>query len=237
MLTDDAFRQLDESTAPAYTDIEVETAPNGETAWEKIRNEEFDLIISDLAMEGMNGIQLLEKTKSIKPDIPFVILTGVGTIEDAVRSMKLGAYDYLTKPFQHDELLLAINKALDYGRLHSEVKKLREKLDSQTTVMPVLPAESKNPPAASQKEKAKPARKGRAVEKFTFTEDQTLWIQRFVSKNYSLKSITGKVSNEVEKMVIKAIIDEVGDNKAEVARRLGISRPALYKKIKDHGIE
>ncbi|KAB2878400.1 sigma-54-dependent Fis family transcriptional regulator, partial [bacterium] len=125
MLNVEAFRSMDNP----YDAVEVVTALTGEEAWSLIQKESFDLIISDLAMEGMSGIELLERVKSFQPDIPFMILTGVGTIEDAVRSMKLGAYDYLTKPFQHDELLLSICKALDYGRMHLELKTLRQKLN------------------------------------------------------------------------------------------------------------
>lgn len=132
MLSTEAFKSLDNPSVIPFETVEVETALSGEEAWKLFQVGRFDLIISDLAMEGMNGIELLERVKSFKPDIPFMILTGVGTIEDAVRSMKLGAYDYLTKPFQHDELLLSICKALEYGRLHSEVKTLREKLNQPT---------------------------------------------------------------------------------------------------------
>lgn len=111
--------------------IEVSTALNGEIAWSMIQSEEFDLIISDLAMGAMNGIELLQLTKTVKPKIPFIILTGVGTIEDAVKAIKLGAYDYITKPFQHDEIILTIDKALEYHRLNREVQRLRDQLSIQ----------------------------------------------------------------------------------------------------------
>jgi DNA-binding NtrC family response regulator len=237
MLSAETFQGLENPSSLSYTHIDVDTAISGESAWEKIKSGPFDLIISDLAMEGMSGIDLLERVKSIKPDIPFMILTGVGTIEDAVRSMKLGAYDYLTKPFQHDELLLSINKALDYGRLHSEVKTLRKKLDHQAESEPV------GREIADKKQKSV-AGNGKTVSgnagrngKFVLTDEQTDWINHVVRKNLPLKSISDTVSGEVEKIVIEKILAEVGDNKAEVARRLGISRPALYKKINDYRIK
>jgi DNA-binding NtrC family response regulator len=234
MLTDEAFRDLNDLPVPLQRELEVDTAPSGETAWEKIQLQTYDLIISDLAMEGMNGIELLEKTKSVKPDIPFMILTGVGTIEDAVRSMKLGAYDYLTKPFQHDELLLSISKALDYGRLHSEVKTLREKLDSNETKTKEDTGKTTKPEL--RRTKAQSDRYG-AADRFPISDDQASWIRGLINKNYSMKLISERVSGEVEKNIIEMIIKEIGENKAELARRLGISRPALYKKLKDHGIE
>ena len=239
MLSAEAFQGLENPSSLSYDRIDVDTSISGESAWEKIQAGHFDLIISDLAMEGMSGIDLLEKVKSVKPDIPFMILTGVGTIEDAVRSMKLGAYDYLTKPFQHDELLLSINKALDYGRLHSEVKTLREKLDHSRAG-----SEADNRAHAEKKPKNHTGN-GKITEnrtstrngQFALTDEQTVWIDLAVRKNLSLKTISDIVTGEVEKIVIEKILAEVGDNKAQVARRLGISRPALYKKINDHRIK
>lgn len=238
MLSAETFLGLENPSSTSYTRIDVDTAVSGESAWEKIQSGSFDLIISDLAMEGMSGIDLLERVKSIKPDIPFMILTGVGTIEDAVRSMKLGAYDYLTKPFQHDELLLSINKALDYGRLHSEVKILREKLDHQVEGEPVGrdASDKKRKSVAGNDKTVQSGNSGRNG-KFVLTDEQTDWVNHIVRKNFSLKSISNAVSGEIEKVVIEKILAEVGDNKAEVARRLGISRPALYKKMSDHRIK
>ncbi len=118
-------------SVPPDVPIEVSTALNGEIAWSMIQAEDFDLIISDLAMGTMNGIELLQLTKSVKPKIPFIILTGVGTVEDAVKAIKMGAYDYITKPFQHDEIILTIDKALEYHRLNLEVQRLRDRLSDQ----------------------------------------------------------------------------------------------------------
>jgi DNA-binding NtrC family response regulator len=239
MLSFEAFRTIDHSAAPVYGPVDVETASSGEDAWDLVQAGFFDLIISDLAMGGMSGIDLLERVKSLKPDIPFMILTGVGTIEDAVRSMKLGAYDYLTKPFQHDELLLSITKALDYGRLHSEVKALREKLihhEANPDVVESNRAGSDRKTIPENKKKGRHSSRSNDNE-FALSDAQVQWVDDFIRNKVTLKSISDRVSGEVEKIVIQKILAEVGDNKAEVARRLGISRPALYKKMKDHHIE
>jgi DNA-binding NtrC family response regulator len=114
--------------------IEVHTARNGHEAWQKVQSEDFDLIVSDLAMEGMSGMDLLQQVKSLKPEIPFMILTGVGTIEDAAKSIKMGAYDYFTKPFERDELLLAVTKGLEYRSLNVELKALRQKLNEKNGI-------------------------------------------------------------------------------------------------------
>jgi two-component system response regulator AtoC len=111
--------------------IEVQTAKSGEEAWQRLQSEDFDLIVSDLAMEEISGIELLQRVKGLKPEIPFMMLTGVGTLEDAAKSIKMGAYDYFTKPFERDELLLAVTKGLEYRRLNVELKSLREKLSEK----------------------------------------------------------------------------------------------------------
>ncbi len=112
-------------------DLEIVTAVSADEGWGLVQQKRFDLIISDLAMEGMDGMAFLQRVKSLHPEIPFLMLTGVGTLDDAVKAMKLGAFDYLTKPFQREELLLTIRKALAFSRLHSEVKALRERLNEK----------------------------------------------------------------------------------------------------------
>jgi DNA-binding NtrC family response regulator len=113
------------------TPITVHTAPGGQVAWEMVKMESYDLIISDLAMDGMNGMEFLQKVKALKPETPFIMLTGVGTVDDGIKAIKTGAFDYLTKPFQRDELLLTIRKALSFSRLNSEVRLLRERLSEK----------------------------------------------------------------------------------------------------------
>ncbi len=116
------------------TSVRVRSAFSAEEAEGMILQRPPDLIISDLALGRMTGLELLKKAKGRHPDVPFIMLTGAGTVEDAVKAMKDGAYDYLTKPFQHDELLLTVRKALEYRRLNDEIQRLREQLDERETV-------------------------------------------------------------------------------------------------------
>ncbi|MBI1821243.1 MAG: sigma-54-dependent Fis family transcriptional regulator [Nitrospirae bacterium] len=108
---------------------EVETASTGEEAIQRLEKETFDLIISDLKMPGIDGSQVLKKAKEISPEIPFILLTAFGTIDSAVAAMKEGAFDYLTKPVNNDEVKLVIKKALDLYHLTKEVERLREKVE------------------------------------------------------------------------------------------------------------
>ncbi len=106
----------------------VRTAASGTEALRILREETFDLIISDLVMPVLGGIDLMKEVKTKHPDIPFIVITAYGTIESAVEAMKGGAFDYLTKPFQKDEILVVVNRALKYCKLHHEVIRLREEL-------------------------------------------------------------------------------------------------------------
>jgi len=104
----------------------VLTSLDGNTAIRIASEQPIDLIVSDLSMPEMDGIELLGRIKPAHPDIPFIILTGFGTIETAVKAMKLGAYDYITKPIHRDHLLVTVKKAIEYRRLTLEVRRLKE---------------------------------------------------------------------------------------------------------------
>lgn len=90
-----------------------------------------NIIISDIKMPGMDGIELLTKIKEINSDIFVVIMTAFGTIENAVKAMKLGAYNYITKPFNTKEILLIINRILELNHYKKENKLLREKIEKE----------------------------------------------------------------------------------------------------------
>jgi DNA-binding NtrC family response regulator len=103
-------------------------AHSGVEAMQVVAREHPDLLISDLRMSGMSGHQLQRELKTVAPDLPVVIITAFGSIETAVESMRLGAFDYITKPFSNDELLLVVERALDDRRLRREVLRLRDEL-------------------------------------------------------------------------------------------------------------
>ncbi|MCJ7748512.1 MAG: response regulator, partial [Desulfobacterales bacterium] len=91
----------------------VELAETGEEALQKIEKETFDLIMTDLKMPKMDGLQLITKIAKSKPEILTVLMTGHGTIDSAVEAMKQGASDYLMKPLNLDELIIRIQKVLE----------------------------------------------------------------------------------------------------------------------------
>ncbi|MBI5410269.1 MAG: sigma-54-dependent Fis family transcriptional regulator [Nitrospirae bacterium] len=106
----------------------VATADNGATALEALKNDFFDLIVTDMKMPKVSGMELLKNAKDISPDTEVVIVTAFGTPESAVEAMKLGAHDYIQKPFQMDEIRLVVKNALEKQKLRKDVTILKEQL-------------------------------------------------------------------------------------------------------------
>ena len=104
----------------------VDEAANGEDAIEKLKVTFYDLVITDLKMKPMGGLQVLQKVKEINPMTEVVVMTAYGTVESGVEAMKLGAYDYIQKPFDKDEFLIIVGKALERKELLVEVEQLQD---------------------------------------------------------------------------------------------------------------
>ncbi len=109
----------------------VATAASGREAIEKNHTEGFDLAILDLKMPDIDGIETMAKMKEVDPQTFFLILTGYGTVESAVHAMKIGAYDYLSKPVNLDELELLIERIRSEQTVHAELETLREEIAEQ----------------------------------------------------------------------------------------------------------
>ncbi len=104
---------------------------SGSEAIQKISSEKYDLLITDLKMPDVDGMTILKESKKIYPDVPVVMITGFSSVESAVEAMKSGAYDYVRKPIDHDELLLIIERALENKRLIDENRMLKEELSER----------------------------------------------------------------------------------------------------------
>ena len=116
-----------------YEKYKVEEAEDGPSAIEKITNGKFDLILCDIKMPKMDGLEVLEKTIDSIGDTPFVMISGHGTIETAVEALKKGAYDFIPKPLDLNRLLISVRNALDRTELVQETKKLRKKVNKSKT--------------------------------------------------------------------------------------------------------
>jgi two-component system NtrC family response regulator len=110
---------------------ETLTADNAPDALRLIKSSDLDLVVTDMKMPKMSGMELLEESKKVKPDLPVIMMTAYGTIEMAVEAMKKQAYDYFTKPFKNEELKLTIKKALHNYRLVKENRRLSEALSDR----------------------------------------------------------------------------------------------------------
>ena len=104
---------------------EVTAASDGQEGLSLFSPEKFDLVVTDLKMPGISGIEVLKRVRSQAPDVPVLVITAFGNVETAVTAMKEGAYDFIGKPFHRDQLLLSVEKALERRRLATEVRDLR----------------------------------------------------------------------------------------------------------------
>jgi len=109
---------------------EVVLAPDGQAALERLQGGGIDLVLSDLKMPGLTGLELLPRAKAVAPDVDFIMLTAFGTVEEAVRAMKDGAADFLTKPFQRAQLIKVVRQALERRNLIAQNRALQERLDA-----------------------------------------------------------------------------------------------------------
>ncbi|HEX9006430.1 MAG TPA: sigma-54 dependent transcriptional regulator, partial [Bacteroidota bacterium] len=103
-------------------------ATSGEEACRMLAEREYQLVVSDLVMQGMNGIALLQHIRTNYPAVAVIMVTGFASISTAIEAMRLGAHDYVTKPCDNDELILKIEKALEALRKDQELKSLRDEV-------------------------------------------------------------------------------------------------------------
>ncbi|MDB5061148.1 MAG: Fis family transcriptional regulator [Mucilaginibacter sp.] len=118
-----------------YEDYIVEDTDNGVDGLEMIRNNDYDLILCDIKMNRMDGMEVLTEGLNIKPDLPFIMISGHGTVETAVEASKKGAFDFISKPPDLNRLLITVRNALDRGSLVVETKVLKRKVSK---VRPIL---------------------------------------------------------------------------------------------------
>ena len=112
----------------SYEGYKIDEAGDGEEGLKKVKEKEYDVILCDIKMPKLDGIEFLEKTRETHPDIPVIMISGHGTIETAVEAVKKGAYDYISKPPDLNRLLITIRNAMDKTTLVAETKVLKRKV-------------------------------------------------------------------------------------------------------------
>ncbi|MBC7417886.1 MAG: sigma-54-dependent Fis family transcriptional regulator [Pedobacter sp.] len=118
-----------------YENYEVEDIDNGIDGLELIKKENFDLVLCDIKMNKMDGLEVLEQALAIKPDLPFIMISGHGTVETAVDASKKGAFDFISKPPDLNRLLITVRNALDRGNLVTETKVLKRKTSKTREIL------------------------------------------------------------------------------------------------------
>ncbi|MCP4573995.1 MAG: sigma-54-dependent Fis family transcriptional regulator [bacterium] len=118
----------------ASPELEVLEAEDGEQALVVLNSERVDVVLLDIRIPGLDGIQVLAKIKERWANMPVILFTAYGTSERVIEAMKMGAYDYLEKPFEAEEMLLVIKRALAYAGLLQEVHKLRHRVETESAV-------------------------------------------------------------------------------------------------------
>jgi DNA-binding NtrC family response regulator len=131
LIVDDEIDMLEllELIITDRTEYEVITTNTPLEVPELLKKEPFDLMITDLRMPDIDGIELIEMVKQVDDQLPFIIITAYGTIESAVEAMRKGAFDYITKPFRQEQILLTIEKVMKWRRLQKENIALKAELE------------------------------------------------------------------------------------------------------------
>jgi two-component system, NtrC family, nitrogen regulation response regulator NtrX len=118
-----------------YEDYVVEDVDNGADGLELIKKQDYDLVLCDIKMNRMDGMEVLTEGLAIKPDLPFIMISGHGTVETAIEASKKGAFDFVSKPPDLNRLLITVRNALDRGSLVTEAKVLKRRVSK---VRPIL---------------------------------------------------------------------------------------------------
>lgn len=123
-----------------YEDFAVDEAVDGKEALEKAKTSRYDLILLDVKMPKMDGLEVLSSLSSDQPEVPVIMISGHGTVETAVEATKLGAYDFIEKPPDLNRLLLTIRNGLDRGQLENENRRMRQAIVErhETGITPIL---------------------------------------------------------------------------------------------------
>ncbi|MBN2315381.1 MAG: response regulator [Sedimentisphaerales bacterium] len=195
----------------------VDTAENGQSGLQKIKESQPDLVLIDLKMPGMSGMELLEAIGQIDPTIVSVVITGYATIESAVEAMKRNAYDFLPKPFTPDQLRIVIERGLERRRLAAETERLRREKEMMRENFVTLVTHQLRSPLTSVKQYFGVIREGFAGEA---TDEQKEMIEKAAGKIDRLLELindwldmsrveAGKIAENFERVSLTPMLSEI----------------------------
>lgn len=113
------------------SDLEVSTVETAQRGLELFQSETFDVVVSDIGLPDLDGIEVLKRLKALQPEVPVIMITAHGTVASALKAMKSGAYDYIPKPFEPEELRLVIDRAMQTKRMSSDLVRLQQEVGSK----------------------------------------------------------------------------------------------------------
>ena len=128
VIEDDKKMRLSLSDILNYKGFQVKNAPDGLSGLETLKKNNFDTVLLDIKMPGLSGIEVLEKIRQLNPAMPVIMVSGHGTIDLALKSIRLGAYDFLEKPVDAERLLITLNNAINSSKLLKEKQSINEEL-------------------------------------------------------------------------------------------------------------
>jgi len=136
LLVVDDDRAMREMLAALFKErgLSVEDAPSADAALARVADQDFDVVLSDVRMPGLSGVELVGQLRRLRPGTPVVLMTAFGSIDSAVEAMRTGAFDYLTKPFEPDAVVLAVERALAHRALALENEQLRRAVDRSSSL-------------------------------------------------------------------------------------------------------
>lgn len=194
------------------TGFSAETTTDPGDALDRVARGDYALLIADLIMPGLDGMELLRRVRESSPDTEVVIATGYGTVETAVEAIRAGAADFLTKPFESRRIVEVIGRVMEMRRLRMENRRLREQLAALSGFRPATLLEL--PPDKLQSDPPAPPPAGVSEDPATPTRPLA----------------------EVEREAIVAALKRLRGNLSRAARELGVSRTSLYDRISRHGL-
>ena len=136
LLVVDDDRAMREMLASLFKErgLSVEDAASADAALARAAEQDFDVVLSDVRMPGLSGVELVGQLRRLRPATPVVLMTAFGSIDSAVEAMRTGAFDYLTKPFEPDAVILAVERALAHRALALENEQLRRAVDRSSSL-------------------------------------------------------------------------------------------------------
>ena len=138
IIDDEPLMRISIADALKAEGSQVKVAATGPEGVDFIKKEQFDIIVSDLRLPGLDGLQVLQTCREVSPRTGVIVITAHGSVETAVEAMKIGAYDYITKPFSMDELLLIVKRLVKMLELEDENRSLREELGGRFSFKGIL---------------------------------------------------------------------------------------------------